>query len=64
MGIKKDTITWRMVYTDFKSHFPNLRKKAIWYGPHSYATIVISIRDDTGVRDITYNYDTKEVKFI
>ena len=64
MGIKKDTITWRMIYTDFKSRFPNLRKKAIWYGPHSYATIVISIKDDTGVRDITYNYDTKEVKFI
>ena len=49
---------------DFKSHFPNLRKKAIWYGPHSYAAIVISIMDDTGVRDITYNYDTKEVRFI
>lgn len=61
---KKRVVTWKMVYTDFKSRFPKLRKKVIWYGPHSYATIVISIRDDTGVRDITYNYETKEVKFI
>ena len=61
---KKGAATWKTVYADFKSRFPNLRKKAIWYGPHSYATIIISIRGNIGVRDITYNYDTKEVKFI
>ena len=63
---KKGVVTWKMVYTDFKSRFPNLCKKVIWYEPHSYATIVITIIDDTDsyTRDITYNYDTKEVKFI
>lgn len=61
---KNGVVTWEMVYTDFKSRFPNLSKKSIWHGPHSYATIVISIRDDTGLRDIIYDYDTKEVKFI
>lgn len=63
---KKGVVTWKMVYTDFKSRFPNLCKKVIWYGPHSYATIIITIIDATGsyTRDITYNYDTKEIKFI
>lgn len=61
---KKGAVTWKMVYADFKSRFPKLRKKVIWYGPYSYATIVISIKDDTGIRDITYNYDTKETKFV
>ena len=61
---KKGVVTWKMVYSDFKFHFPNLHKKVIWYGPNSYAIIVISIRDDDRIRDITYNYDTKEIKFV
>lgn len=62
--VKKRAITWVKIYKDFKSHYPNLHKKAIWYGPHSYATILITISDNDEHRDITYNYDTKEVKFI
>ena len=62
--LKKDSISWKMIYADFESHFPNLHKKVIWYGPHSYATILITISDNYGHRDITYNYDTKEVKFV
>lgn len=54
-------ITWRMVYEEFKQRHPNLGKRASCFRPHSYATILIFLKDGT---KMLYNYDNKMATFI
>lgn len=54
-------LAWRDVYKDFRSRYPNLRKNVIGYQPHDYLTIRLMLNDGSLM---TYNYTTKECRFI
>lgn len=54
-------ITWNMIRNDFKNRHPTFHKKAIYWRPHDYSTILIYLKDG---KKITYDYDTKEIKFL
>lgn len=59
--IRKGAVTWKMVHTDFKVRYPTYYKRSIGWQPYSYATIIVYLPNN---ENLTYNYDTKEVKFI
>lgn len=54
-------ITWAVIFQDFKSHFPNLKKQVTHWRPYDYATIELWFKDKSKA---TYDYDAKEVKFV
>ena len=55
---KKDKVTWRDVYNDYKKHHPKASKKCLGFDPYGFATILLIFPDRVRM---TYNYDTKEV---
>ena len=38
-------VTWKDIYQDFKSRYPNLSKHVIGYEPYNYATIKLWLDD-------------------
>ena len=54
-------ILWEDIYKDFRSKFPNFRKEVLGFRPHDYLTIKLWVK---GGRKATYNYATKECRFI
>lgn len=54
-------ITWNVIYNDFKSRHPNLKKEVVYWRPHDYATILLYLKAG---RYATYNYDKREVRFL
>ena len=48
--------TWKKIFDDFKSIYPKLSKKAIYYRPYLYPEIYIEL--DDGVI-LIYNYEIK-----
>lgn len=56
--MKKEKITWDVIYQDFKERHPRFKKTVLRYEPYDYATILLIFPDRVRM---TYNYDTKEV---
>lgn len=54
-------ITWKVIRDDFKQRHPTLHRQVMYWRPHDYATIVLYFTDGTRA---TYNYDTKQTKYI
>lgn len=54
-------ITWNTIRNDFKNQHPTLHKEVAHWRPHDYSTILIYLKDG---KKITYDYDTKEIKFL
>lgn len=54
-------ITWNVIYKDFKSRHPSLRKEVVYWRPYDYATILLYMSDG---RYATYNYDRRAVRFL
>lgn len=55
----KGQVTWNMIFNDFKEHYPEIGRDTIYWCAYNYATIYIV---NKGLKKLTYNYDTKEVK--
>lgn len=43
--IMQTKVTWKDIYNDFCSIYPNLRKRAIGYTPYGYMRIMIYCKD-------------------
>lgn len=54
-------LTWKDVYKEFRSKFPNLRKKVMYWCPYGYETIELYLDDGSKA---TYHYSKNEFKFI
>lgn len=55
---KSGVMTWNMIMTEFKKTYPELKGQVIYWRPHSYATILIRLKDG---REATYNCDTHKM---
>lgn len=53
-------VTWRTIFEEFKNKHPEMSNDIISYRPSTYMEIAIKFKDD---REMTYNYETKEVKY-
>lgn len=54
-------IAWDIVYKDFKSIYPNLRKRVTYWCPHDYLTITLYFDDG---RKGLYNFLEHRLKFV
>lgn len=58
---ENNKVTWRTIYNDFRKRHPTLKKEVIYWCPYDFATILMHLENQNKA---TYNYDTKEVRFI
>lgn len=56
-----NTISWRTVYADFRSRFPNFKKHVIHWHPYDFLTIKLYLDDGTKCK---YCYIDHKVTFL
>lgn len=58
---KNGTVSWKMIFKDFKEHYPRLAKSAIHWRPYNQGEILIFIE---GGDKMVYNYDWKQARVV
>ena len=54
-------ITWDIIYKDFRSRYPTLRKRVIGWQPYGYLTILLICDDQV---KLVYDYLKKQCLFV
>ena len=60
-AVKVKKVTWEIIYKEFRSRYPRLKKLVLGYTPYDVATILLIFPDHLRM---IYDYDTKRLSIL